>query len=247
MKPSFGNLKQSTFDSNRRQEYVTDMFDNLAPNYDRFNRWVSFYRDEAWRSQTVSLLKQQKNGTILDLAAGTGDLANSCHRAGAKQVHVFDISHNMLTVAKQKLMATDAKNSFMFAQGSAHKLPFKDETFNGVVSGFAMRNVFHFLDEVLLEIHRTLKPHGRFAILELTQPKNPILNFGFRLHMKIIMPLIGKMTVGKTRPFNYLRQTTLTFLSPEEFKLRIEKSGFINVGWKTFLLGGIAVHYGEKP
>lgn len=246
MKPNFGNLKQQTFDVSQRQKYVTKLFDELAPNYDRFNRRVSFSRDEAWRQQTIAALHDQKQGVILDLAAGTGDLANSARHAGAKQVHVFDISHNMLLHARQKLAPGSTGQIVAFEQGSANRLPFKDESFHGVVSGFAMRNVFHFLDEVLTEIHRVLKPNGRVAILELTQPHNPLLQLGFRLHLKWVMPFIGRLSAGSAQPFHYLRQTTLTFLSPVDFKTRLEEAGFCDVGWKTFLLGGIALHFGEK-
>ncbi|MCH8955949.1 ubiquinone/menaquinone biosynthesis methyltransferase [candidate division KSB1 bacterium] len=248
MQPKFANLKESDVDIKQRQKYVTELFDNLAPNYDRFNRWVSFFRDETWRRKTIELLDDCKRGSVLDLAAGTGDLARSALKAGAQQVHVFDIAFNMLTQAKAKLRDENSQLSKInFELGSAARLPFKDNSFDGIVSGFAMRNVFHFLDEVLSEMHRVLKPGGRFAILELSQPQNSILRAGFRVHMKTIMPLIGKLTAGKSTPFQYLCETTLTFLSPEEFKQRLENAGFAGVSWKNFLFGGIAIHFGQKP
>ncbi|MCH7675041.1 ubiquinone/menaquinone biosynthesis methyltransferase [candidate division KSB1 bacterium] len=248
MQPKFANLKESDVDIKQRQKYVTELFDNLAPNYDRFNRWVSFFRDETWRRKTIELLDDCKRGSVLDLAAGTGDLARSALKAGAQQVHVFDIAFNMLIQAKAKLRDENSQLSKInFELGSAARLPFKDNSFDGIVSGFAMRNVFHFLDEVLSEMHRILKPGARFAILELSQPQNSILRAGFRVHMKTIMPLIGKLTAGKSTPFQYLCETTLTFLSPEEFKQRLENAGFAGVSWKNFLFGGIAIHFGQKP
>lgn len=244
----YSNLKEATSDASDRQKYVGELFDQLAPRYDCFNRWVSFFRDESWRRKTVGLLKEQATGVILDLAAGTGDLANCASKAGAREVHVFDISFNMLNVAKTKLSNTDGWTSkFGFEQGSANLIPFKNESFNGIVSGFAMRNIFHFLDEVLAEIYRVLKPGGRFAILELSQPQNSILRLGFRLHMKTVMPMVGRLTTGAVHPFDYLFETTMTFLSPIEFRNRLEKAGFVNVRWKKYLLGGIAIHYGRKP
>ncbi len=248
MKPKFANLKESDVDIRQRQQYVTELFDNLAPNYDRFNRWVSFFRDEAWRRKTIELLDDQKTGRVLDLAAGTGDLARSAVQAGARQVHVFDIAFNMLTQAKAKFSAENHQvPKINFELGSAARLPFKDNSFDGIVSGFAMRNVFHFLDDVLNEMHRVLKPGGRFAILELSQPQNSILRAGFRVHMKTVMPLIGKLTAGKSTPFQYLCETTMTFLSPEEFKQRLENAGFEAADWQNFLFGGIAIHFGKKP
>ena len=248
MQPKFANLKESDVDIKQRQKYVTELFDNLAPNYDRFNRWVSFFRDETWRRKTIELLDDCKRGSVLDLAAGTGDLARSALKAGAQQVHVFDIAFNMLIQAKAKLRDENSQVSKInFELGSAARLPFKDNSFDGIVSGFAMRNVFHFLDEVLSEMHRVLKPGGRFAVLELSQPQNLILRAGFRVHMKTIMPLIGKLTAGKSTPFQYLCETTMTFLSPEEFGQRLQKAGFAGVSWKNFLFGVIAIHFGQKP
>jgi len=248
MSDSFADLKSKSIDSTARQKYVADLFDNLAPRYDRFNRWVSLFRDEAWRKQTVALLKERQTGVILDLAAGTGDLGHHAVNAGARSVHVFDISHEMLMVAKAKFTGQNGRSpGIAFAQGSAHRLPFRNHSIDGIVSGFAMRNVFHFLDDVLMEMHRVLKPGGRFAILELSRPQNAWLRWGFRVHMKTVMPLIGKWTTGDSEPFQYLYQTTMTFLSPLEFRHRIEKAGFHEVHFKRFLLGGIAVHHGSKP
>lgn len=245
---NFADLKESDLDSRKRQAYVTDLFDNLAPRYDRFNRVVSLFRDERWRRMTIELLGDNRSGAILDLAAGTGDLANSASKLGARQVHVFDISRQMLMLAKHKFQSQNGTaTGAAFELGSAHALPFKDGSIDGVVSGFAMRNVFHFLDEVLVEIFRVLKPGGSFAILELSRPDNAILKAGFRLHMKIVMPMIGKLTTGTSAPFEYLRETTMTFLTCEQFSQRLNQAGFSDVGWRSLLLGGIAIHHGHKP
>ncbi len=248
MSHSFADLQTQSIDRDQRQKYVANLFDKLAPRYDRFNRWVSLFRDEAWRRQTVALLNDHKTGVVLDLAAGTGDLAHHAAKAGARAVHVFDISHEMLRLAKIKITGGNGpKQLIAFEQGSAHLLPFKHNSIDGIISGFAMRNVFHFLDEVLHEMHRVLKPGGRFAILELSRPQNALLRLGFRLHMKTVMPLVGCLATGSSEPFRYLYKTTMTFLSPIEFKQRLEKAGFVNVNFKCFLLGGIAIHFGEKP
>ena len=248
MNQNYGNLKEFSLDSSQRQKYVAELFNGLAPKYDRFNRWVSFFRDETWRHKTVELLQEPASGVVLDLAAGTGDLANWACKAGAREVHVFDISFNMLTLAKTKIITkNESLSKFIFEQGSANLIPFKNESFNGIVSGFAMRNVFHFLDDVLGEMYRVLKPGGRFAILELSQPQNSVLSLGFRLYMKMVVPFIGRLTAGATKPFDYLYETTMTFLSLKEFKARLENAGFVDVHWKTYLLGGIAIHYGKKP
>ncbi len=243
----YANLNLTSQDSANRQAYVKNLFDNLAPKYDRFNRWVTFNHDESWRKEALDFLGEDAlNGVVLDLAAGTGDLANSAVKFGANKVHVFDISYEMLYLAKQKVKPAKENNLVAFEQGSAHKLPFRNDSITGIVSGFAMRNVFHFLDDVLQETYRVLKPGGRFAILELSQPKNPILKFGFGLHLRTVMPLIGKLTTGQSTPFVYLGKTTMTFLTAPQFKDRLENAGFQKVNWKTYLLGGIAIHYGEK-
>ncbi|NIR47202.1 ubiquinone/menaquinone biosynthesis methyltransferase [candidate division KSB1 bacterium] len=247
MRDDFANLNSETVDPERRQRYVAELFDNLAHKYDRFNRWVTFFRDDTWRRNTVELLDDQATGVILDLAAGTGNLAGQALKAGSRQVHVFDISRAMLAQAKSKL---SDKNNYTgkvaLEQGSANFLPYMNCSFNGVVSGFAMRNVFHFLDDVLNETFRVLKPGGRFAILELSRPETSLLRLGFRLHMRTIMPLIGRLATGQGAPFKYLYQTTMTFLSPTQFKQSLQNAGFVEIDFKSYLLGGIAIHYGKK-
>ncbi len=245
MNENFGDLRAASADAHARQSFVTRLFDDLAPHYDRFNRWVSFHRDEAWRRNTIAQLGPRAGGIVLDLAAGTGALAQNALQHGAASVHVFDISLPMLLLAKDKLRRDSTRVALEL--GSAHLLPFRDASFDGVVSGFAMRNVFHFLDEVLQEIHRVLKPGGRVAILEMSRPQNRIVRSMFLLHMKTVMPLVGKLASGKTQPFAYLFDTTMSFLSPQDFKKRLENAGFVDVGWKPQLLGGIAIHFGSKP
>lgn len=248
MNHDFADLKRGTPAAAERQRYVADLFGRLAPRYDRFNRWVSFFRDERWRKETVACLQERANGVVLDLAAGTGDLAQVALAAGARHVHAFDISYEMLKLAKQKLLReNESGGRVAVVQGSAERLPYRTASFDGVVSGFAMRNVFHFLDDVLRETQRVLKPGGRVAILELSRPRNSVLRFGFRLHMKTVMPLVGRLATGQSEPFQYLYQTTMTYLSPEAFRTRLECAGFEDVGFQTYLFGGIAIHSARKP
>jgi ubiquinone/menaquinone biosynthesis methyltransferase len=246
MQSKYANLKSDNHNPGKRQQYVTELFDGLAGRYDRFNRFVSFNRDATWRRHTIESLKDSAGGRVIDLAAGTGDLSHAALTGGASEVHVFDIASNMLRIAQKKMKPVHS-GMVAFEQGSAHALPFKEDSFDGLVSAFAMRNVFHFLDPVLAEMYRVLKPGGRFAILELSKPQNPLIFAGFKLHMRYIMPLIGKLASGQWTPFRYLCETTMTFLPPAEFTKRLEKAGFCNVKWSTFLLGGIAIHSGEKP
>ncbi len=246
--PEYADLQSDTYRPEERQSYVAQLFDRLAPRYDRFNRWVSFCHDQLWRQEAVACLGSRAQGTVLDLAAGTGDLARAAAKAGATAVHVFDISQEMLALARIKLQTRNgAQPAVAYVRGSAHALPFNDAAFDAVVSGFAMRNVYHFLDQVLQETHRVLKPGGRFAFLELSRPPNPVLRWGFRLHMRTVMPFIGRLAAGQSEPFRYLYQTTMTFLDPQVFRQRLEAVGFEAVSFRRYLLGGIAVHSGRKP
>ena len=77
MKSPFSDLQHLDGDGNQRQAFVTQLFNNLAPGYDRFNRWVSFFQDEIWRRRAIELLGENSAGTILDLATGTGDLSRA--------------------------------------------------------------------------------------------------------------------------------------------------------------------------
>ena len=222
---------------------VQRMFDGLAPRYDAFNRWASLGLDRRWRRVAVAELGLPPGARVLDVATGTGDLALAAAAAGARVTGV-DFAPSMLRRARAKAAASGRALAVQVARAEA--LPFAGAAFDGVVSAFAMRNVRPFLDDVLGEMARVLRPGGRVAILEFSAPRAPIVRFGHALYTRGLVPLVGRMLTGEREPFDYLNRSIDAWDAPERFGARLARAGFAGVRFRLLSFGTVAVHSGTR-
>ena len=142
---------------------VRSMFDRIAPVYDLMNRLMTVGLDGRWRRLAASLVVRPGD-RVLDAACGTGDLAVADLEAGARSVTGLDFSERMLERARAKAPALE------WVQGDMLALPFDAGSFDAATVGFGVRNVAD-LPLALRELRRVLRPGGRLAILEITQPR----------------------------------------------------------------------------
>jgi len=222
---------------------VREMFDAIAPRYDSFNHWASLGLDYGWRRAAVRSLRLSGSGDVLDIATGTGDLA----LAGAKQARRTvgcDFAVEMISHARTK---SSSAESVHFHVARAEALPYDAGRFEGVTSAFAMRNVKPMLDEVLAEALRVLRPQGRVAILEFSQPRLAPVRWGHGLYTRLMMPRVGRLLTGTSEPFDYLYRSIQEWHGPEDFADRIRAVGFEDVGYRMLGLGTVALHTGRKP
>lgn len=159
---------------------VDAMFDAIAPRYDLLNRVLTFGLDVGWRRRTVRSLDLPAGSRVLDLACGTGDLCRVLTGAGYRTVGV-DRSAGMLAAAR-----TDAP----LVRGDCLQLPVPDGAVDGVVCGFALRNLLS-LKPFLAECARVLGPGGRVALLEVSAPENPVLRAGHGFYFGRVVPFVG--------------------------------------------------------
>jgi demethylmenaquinone methyltransferase/2-methoxy-6-polyprenyl-1,4-benzoquinol methylase len=159
---------------------VRTMFDTIAPRYDLVNRVMTFGLDRTWRMRAVDELDLGPGATVVDLACGTGDLCREVARAGHTVVGV-DLSLGMLQ---------HARTTGPLVQGDGTALPFPDDSVDGVISGFALRN-FVALPPVFAELARVVHPGGRIALLDVATPANPLLRTGHSLYFGRVVPRIG--------------------------------------------------------
>jgi demethylmenaquinone methyltransferase/2-methoxy-6-polyprenyl-1,4-benzoquinol methylase len=176
---------------------------------------------------------------LLDLGTGTGDLAREALTQEPKaKVTAADFTIEMMRVGNKN-------GNLEWSAADALNLPFKNEIFDAVVSGFLMRNVTD-IQQALKEQYRALKPGGRIVILDTTRPKKNILSPFIWIHMHIIIPTVGGLLSGERDAYNYLPDTTEGFLTAEQLASRMIAAGFKNVDFKRFMFGTIAIHWGEK-
>ncbi len=225
-----------------RATYVQKMFTRIAGRYDVMNRLMTFGQDLSWRKEVIRRAAIQPGNRVLDLGSGTGDIALEIH---AHQPDAWplaaDFTVEMMRVGQKRpngdaldWCATDALN-----------LPYANESFDAVVSGFLMRNVSD-LPRALAEQRRILKPGGRIVILDTTRPPENLLAPFIRIHLNTVIPTLGKLITGESEAYTYLPDTTKGFLRAEELAMRMSDATFSGIGFKRVMFGTIAIHWGMK-
>ena len=182
---------------------VRTMFDRIAPVYDVMNRVMTVGLDRRWRRLAAEAVVQP-GSRVLDACCGTGDLAIAAEREGGI-VTGLDFSGEMLVRARRKSTTVE------WVQGDLLQLPYADSTFDAATVGFGVRNVDD-LRAALVELRRVLRPGGRLAILEITQPRGPLKPF-FSLWFDRIVPLLGRVLPGG-RPTRTSRRAFAAFRAP---------------------------------
>ncbi len=226
-----------------KPRYVARMFAAIAPRYDLMNRIMTFGRDVAWRRLVARELRLPPDGAALDVAAGTGDIAREITRLYPhSQVAALDFCMDMMLVGRRKFSAGER---VAFVCGDALALPYPDATFDGVATGFALRNVAD-IARTLREMWRVLKPGGRMACLEVSRPPQRLISDIYWWYFFRVVPTLGGWISGQREAYAYLPQSARAFLSAEELAEEMRAAGFVNVRFHRLMLGAAAVHVGEK-
>ncbi len=216
-------------------DQVRGMFDRIAPVYDAMNRVMTAGLDRSWRRATVQAVVQPGD-RVLDACCGTGDLALAAEREGGI-VTGLDFSPGMLERARRK------SDTVEWIEGDLLALPFADDSFDAATVGFGVRNVAD-LDAALGELRRVLRPGGRLAILEITQPRGVLRPF-FSLWFDRVVPLLGKVLPGG-KAYTYLPASVRRFPGAEELVRRLEAQGFEDVTFRLFGATIVALHAGAN-
>jgi demethylmenaquinone methyltransferase/2-methoxy-6-polyprenyl-1,4-benzoquinol methylase len=193
---------------------VRSMFDAIAPRYDLVNRIMTFRLDVRWRRRAIRDLQLPQGSLVLDLASGTGDLCVDLQRAGHIPISM-DLSYGML--------AND-RSGAPRAQADILRLPVPDASVDGIMCGFALRNLVD-LNAFFAECARALKPGGRVSLLDVGVPHNPIIRFGNNIYFGKIVPRIGAL-LSDGPAYRYLPRS-VAYL-PERYELlrMLRQAGF---------------------
>ncbi len=236
------------FTPERKAAYVEAMFDRIAPRYDLMNRLMTFGMDQRWRRFVVAQAAPPAGGRALDVAAGTGDIAIAlARRIGAGGMAIAaDFAREMLRPGPAKAARAGVRCVVHFLAADALALPFPDDAFDCVTSGFAMRNVAD-IERAFREMCRVAKPGGRVVCLEVAQPTIPPIRWLHAAYFNRIVPLIGRIITGQREAYTYLPESARNFPPPPALAALMARAGLRNVHYRRLSLGAVAVHVGRKP
>lgn len=222
---------------------VRNMFNAIAPTYERVNSVFSLGRDAAWRRTAVKLARVQPGESVLDIACGTGDLARAFARAVTAPGRVVgcDFAHDMLRLAVGR-----GDGALSWCEADALRLPFADAAFDITSCAFGVRN-FQDLPAGLAEMHRVLRPAGRCVILEFAMPRRALLRRAYDFYFRRIMPgLAARMSGDRTGAYRYLPNSVVSFTQPGELEQLLRRVGFANVTVKPLTLGIVNVFVANR-
>jgi len=217
-----------------KQEEIINMFDSIAPSYDKVNRIVSFGIDKKWREDAIKeVIKIKKPNKVLDIACGTGDMIEIWKKHGVDICGV-DPSIGMLNVAKQRfkdvkfynLSATDLKD-------------INNNCADAISISFGIRNVVE-IDKAIKEFYRVLNKKGIVLILEFTKSNNPLRKV-VDIYTNKVMPKIGGMLSKNEEAYKYLSNSIENFYTADELINLFEKEKFKLLKKQSFNFGQVSL------
>jgi demethylmenaquinone methyltransferase/2-methoxy-6-polyprenyl-1,4-benzoquinol methylase len=239
------DLAGNPHEADDKADRVRSMFAAIARSYDLNNRLHSFGRDQAWRRAAVHLAGIGPNDDVLDVACGTGDLAEAFAEAGPRSVTGVDFTEPMLAIARRKADQRPRGRDGVgpvYRHGDAMALEFDDASFDVVSIAFGIRNVAE-PDRAFGEFRRVLRPGGRLVVLEFSEPENPILRIGSRFYTRHVMPWTATLLArDRSGAYRYLPRSVGTFMDRGELMTRLDRSGFEVVASRP-LTFGVCVAY----
>ena len=224
---------------------IAEMFDRVAPRYDRLNRILSGARDIGWRRRAIAIARMGPDQVALDVGTGTGELAFGLLAASASSTRVIgvDISPAMLDAVRRRAEARDERRVVPLL-ATAERLPFADGSFDRVLAGFAVRN-FGDLALGLRETRRVLRSGGRAVILELSTPPKGVIGTLYHSYFHVVAPRIASLLGGDREAYDYLPRSVAAFPDAAGLAELMRRAGFARVRYERLSFGIAAIHVGE--
>lgn len=227
-------------------ERVRTIFSRIADRYDAFNALASLGIDSVWRRALVAACALAPDARVLDLCAGTGDVALTIARlAEPAEVVVTDFTPEMLEIARDKAAGHRGRTRLSFELADAQALPYPDASFDVVTVAFGVRNLPDRARN-FSEVLRVLKPGGRYVILEFSHPPFPVWRVIYRVYLEIVVPAIGRLVTGDRESFEYLKGSIRRFPTQPELAAELCRAGFPTVSWRDLTGGIVALHVAVK-
>ncbi len=222
---------------------VQSVFDRVYDKYDLMNDFMSLGIHRVWKQNLISMMNPSTQSNLIDVACGTGDIGKLFLDNTNKELSITCVDPNKGMINKGKDKLKKYKNiNWLIAP--AEKLPILENYFDYYTISFGLRNTKN-INKALSEAYRVLKPGGRFLCLEFSKIQNTNLNLIYKNYSKLI-PLIGKVVVGESEPYEYLIESIKKFVNQEELVSLMKKNNFKKCSYRNLSGGIVSIHSGWK-
>jgi demethylmenaquinone methyltransferase/2-methoxy-6-polyprenyl-1,4-benzoquinol methylase len=231
----------------QRIRAVKEIFSTVTGRYDFLNHFLSLRRDIVWRRSAVRKMRFFCTHRFLDVATGTADLAIEAARQ-YPSIHVtgLDFVQVMMNRGVIKIAERGLGGRIHLLAGDALDLPFPDHCFDSVAIAFGIRNIPD-KPRVLQEMKRVTVPGGQVMVLEMTFPRDGVLQGFYRLYLHRILPNIARAFSKNPAAYEYLADSIVNFPSPEAFGKMMEEAGLARVEKYSLDFGITVLHTGVNP
>ena len=238
--------KIKPYGEGEKAQQVEQMFDNIAPTYDRLNHRLSWNIDRGWQRKAIEALAPYQPQTLLNIATGTGDFAILAAEMLHPQAIVgADISEGMMEIGRQKVEQKGLSEVIQVQKEDCLALSYPAESFDAVTAAFGIRN-FAELEKGLSEMWRVLKKGGHLSVVELTTPVRFPMKQLFRLYSHTVLPLYGRLVSRDKRAYDYLTATIEAFPQGEKMVEILKKAGFAQARFQRMTFGICTMYFARK-
>lgn len=234
-------------DAAEKTRLVGRVFDSVATRYDLMNDLMSLGVHRLWKRHFVETCGIRPGQRVLDLAGGTGDIAQLVHARlrGDGLVVIADINRAMLETGRSRLDDAGCVDGIAWLQADAETLPLVADCFDHVTIAFGLRNVTDRA-RALLDLRRVLKHGGQLHVLEFSRVKLPALARLYDTWSFRVLPGLGRVVAGDADSYRYLAESIRRFPDQPTLAGNLREAGFERVGWSNLSGGICAIHRGVK-
>ncbi len=247
MSDSKTHFGYQTVDKDAKADMVGQVFHSVAQRYDVMNDLMSFGVHRVWKHFTIEQSAVRPGQHVLDLAGGTGDLAQKfSKRVGSHgRVVLADINESMLRVGRERSVNRGVVGNIDYALANAEELPFESDSFDCITIAFGLRNVTD-KQRALESMYRVLKSGGRLLILEFSKPVLPLLSKAYDAYSFTALPFMGKIVANDAESYRYLAESIRMHPDQETLKSMMDTAGYFKTSYHNMTGGVVALHKGFK-
>jgi demethylmenaquinone methyltransferase/2-methoxy-6-polyprenyl-1,4-benzoquinol methylase len=224
---------------------VRAVFEAVAPRYDLMNDLMSGGIHRLWKRELIHRAHPRPGELLLDVAGGTGDIAERFLDGQGTTAIVCDINATMIETGRDRALDRGRVEGISWVCGDAEALPIASRSVDVVTIAFGLRNVTQ-IDRALAEMRRVLRPGGRFFCLEFSHVSLPLLARLYDAYSFNMLPALGAIVAGDRGAYQYLVESIRRFPTQEVLAEQMQAARFERVGFRNLSGGIAALHSGWR-